>query len=38
MSEPVPKCAQLDNEGTLRHHRTSQGRRLAVTHGDGEVG
>ena len=38
MSKPVPKSVRLDNEGTPRGPRRSQGRRLAVTRGDGEVG
>jgi len=37
MSEPSPKRACFANEGTPRYHRTSTGRRLAVTHGNVEV-
>ena len=37
MTEPLPKRVCFDNEGIPRHHKRSTGRRLAVTHGDGEA-
>ena len=37
MTEPSPKRVTLQQWGTPRRYRRSTGRRLAVTHSDGEA-